>query len=391
MNAATLPMDAAPSALKSAVGAFGHEPPPTHATDLATAQAKAHKASQARAAVPLGMLMRPFANVVAGFTSVLSMIWRAIVNALRRIAGLNNVALESMPERSPQHLDQAAAFAGDADNAAEAAGQAADAIRREGDLAMRLSKETPDFAQALQDDGARAYLHLALQRLGSELEASQQLQASQQQALQTQAAPVAERLGVSIGDLVALLMRANLDERTLSTEPSLPALREQALQLRDTTAQVDQLRQRFADYCVAADDCPDAERREEFALTVQAALQRANDPILGEVVRTARSQARQQGAPAPVTGLSVADTVSAPDIPGTATEAKQPVRRRRFAGVDVGQTDAGDQAEVSATSASAGLPPVPLVHSRPLDLGIEDLHLHVEDRPAEPQRQRAKC
>lgn len=345
--------------VRPVVAAVGHEvPQPLQSM----AEAADQKARQARAVVPLAVLMRPFFMAAEAVGSVMGMLWRMILRILRRIAGANHVELDAPPGEQPAHRADSAAFVGDSEPAGAAAEKAGEDLRAAGEFATQLEQSNPDYKQALQGQGAKAYLQMALQRLGSELVVAKQARAEHDEGLRAAVAPVAERLGVPADELAALLKRSSLDQATLSMDADLPALREQALLGKDVADRIESLKEQFVDHCAAAVDPAIGDPEGEIAAIVSAVLQTVGDAQLSELVGRAMAQevrqatAQQEDAPAN----------KAAGEPAPVSQAR---RTRRFSDIDVGDTVALDEAP-RASQPRMGLPSVPLAQSELVDLDV---------------------
>mgnify|MGYP001245997641 CR=1 FL=1 len=365
------------SRLKPTARVYGHEEPAADPAVQASDSMAVSPGVKKRAVVPVGLLMRPFAAVADGIASVFAMIWRAIMRFLQRIAGRYGVALDAPGQIAPARMGDSAAFIGE--NAAAAAQDASEGIRAASEMASQLAQDTPNFRQALQGDGAGAYLKLALARLGSEMKSAQGLRDQQRAQLQAQIEPVAVRLGVHSDELTAMLSRDRLDDATLGMDAALPALRQQALQAQATGERLEGLRAQFVDYCAAALEMePVAQQSQGLPDLVRAALAEADDPTLSEAVELLLAQSRQDRRP-PADSSLAAEAVEAmvqqptpqPVVEASANRA-QPARRRRFGDVDVGQTDVLAPAD-GDNPAPATLPPVPLADSASVDFELVDL------------------
>lgn len=369
--------------------AYGHERPASaHAAQDPDFSAPANGVSRKRAVVPVGMLMRPFAAITDGIGAVISMIWRAILRLLRRIAGRHDVELDAPREIAAGNMGESASFVGE--NAGAAAKDASEEIRGASDLAAQVAHDTPFFRQALQGEGSAAYLKLALDRLGSDLNSALALRQTQRGQLLAAISPVALRMGVADDELIALLARDTLDEATLGMDVALPALRELALQAQATDARIESLRAQFVDYCAAALESSTQEPDERLQGIVQGSVRDLNDSVLNEAVERVIAQSRQareQIATVDATTVAVAQETQpkAMQIQGDADpSAPETARRRRFGSIDVGQTQAPAPVD-GAGAASSGLPPVPLADFAPLDINLGD---EAPDQ-TKPWRQRA--
>ena len=265
------------------LGAMGDERPGA-LTSIAQAAGHDEKARRARAVVSLELLKKPFVYAAMGVTSLLAMLWRLIMRVLRRIAGLHNVALNA-PE-GPSHAGSGggSGYEGESTAAAQAAAQATETLRADGDFASSLAQDA-GYRQQLQGEGSRAYLRLALQRLGADIAAADAELAAQRACLTQVLAPIAARTGVPAQELSDMLMRPQLAQSTLALDVDLPAAREQALRVAHAAKKSEQLRELFVDHCASAVDPQEGDPDGEIAAIVRQALERAADPTLTESVQ----------------------------------------------------------------------------------------------------------
>ena len=325
--------------------------------------------SRSRAVVPLGILMRPLYLLAAAASSLFSMLWRLIMRILRKIAALKSVELEGP---AGANHSASASFAGETDAVRDAADLASSNIGQTTDLAGRIARDNPDFKQALSGEGSRAYLQIALKRIGHDLKSSDGLWIQQKAALYTAVMPAAQRLGTDPDELIALLMRPVVDDTLLGMDAARPALRERAIAAQQAHARVEQLREMFVDYCVVAVDPPLGDPDGKMQSIVNDALRVVADSDLTSAVEKAQASAAQESEARPSSGIVAKETG---EQGATVASEPAPPRRRRFGIIAVGEADALNEEGVVVDPAGTGagpegatLPPVPLDAPGPMDI-----------------------